>query len=445
MHRDNQEARGVNRRTAMKLAAGAGVAAAWTPRRAAAADVTLSAWTGYPELAPWYQACGEAYAKLNPGFKLNVLSTTLREHEQKLAAAMPTGTGPDLFDVGLILSINFVEAGLLKPNPPDIDKQFKSGAYAKVSLDQFTVEGKTYGLPILFSTAAMFWNKAMFREAGLTRAPENFTELMEYARKLVKIDSTGKMTRSGISLRLSGQGSGIAEKFRYVMEPAGGSLIVKTPSGKWHQGYDNDAGRNALKFYIDAVQTYHVDDPKILHDADAFVSGTTAMLFREAWVIGEIQKKAPNLEYDVAPIPPWTAGGVRKALVGQDGLFVSAKSRNQAAAYEFMKFLTTPENTVLLTQKSGWVGARTDVDWSPLLKQIPQYAGFTSPPKDIQYYVDPVISPWNEVESRLADLLPAAYTDPALKDNPQKVADFIHKAAMQTDAILKDADMYGTT
>ena len=38
------------------------------------------------------------------------------------------------------------------------------------------------------------------------------------------------MTRSGISLRLSGQGSGIGEKFRYVLEAAGGSLIEQTPS-----------------------------------------------------------------------------------------------------------------------------------------------------------------------------------------------------------------------
>jgi multiple sugar transport system substrate-binding protein len=435
---------GIGRRDALRLATGAGLAAA-AGRTARAADLTLSVWTGYPELAPWYQACADAYAKANPGFKLNILSTTLREHEQKLAAAMPTGTGPDLFDVGLILSISFIGSGLIKPNPPDIDKLLKSDAYREVSHSQFTVEGKSYGLPILIGGAALFWNKAMFREAGLSRAPESFTEVMDDARKLAKIDATGKMTRSGISLRLSGQGSGIAEKFRFLLEPAGGQLIAPTPSGKWHQNYDNDAGRAALKFYIDAVQTYHVDDPKILHDADAFVSGATAMLMREAWVIGEIQQKAPNLEYDVAPIPPWTPGGVRRTLMGQDGLYVSAKSHNMAAAYEFMKFLTTPENSVLLTQKSGWVAGRQDVDWSPLLKQIPQYAGFTSSPKDMQFYVDPVIEPWNEIESKFADLLPAAYVDPSLKDNPQKVAEFIHKAAMQADAILKDADMYGTS
>ena len=137
------------------------------------------------------------------------------------------------------------------------------------------------------------------------------------------------MTRSGISLRLSGQGSGIAEKFRFVLEPAGGSLIVKTPSGKWHNGFDNEAGRAALQFYVDAVQKDKVDDPKIQHDADAFVAGTTAMLFREAWVIGEIQQKNPSLDYGVVPIPSWTAGEPHKMLLQPWGIYVNGKSGNQ--------------------------------------------------------------------------------------------------------------------
>ena len=51
---------------------------------------------------------------------------------------------------------------------------------------------------------------------------------------------------------------------------------------------------------------------------------------------------------------------------------------------------------------------------------------------------------WNEIETKLADQLPGAYVDPSLKDNPQKVAEAIHKWATQTDAILKEADLYGT-
>ena len=291
----------IGRRGALQLAAGAG-AAALAGGPAAAADVTLAVWTGYPELEPWYKAIGEAYTKAK-GTKVTVFSTTLREHEQKLAAAVPTGTGPDVFDVGQILGITFIEAGLVKPNPASVDGLLKSGAYRKSSVEQFTTEGKTYGLPMLFSTPAMFWNKTMFKEAGLAGPPNTFQEKMAFAKKLTKFDASGKMIRSGMSLRLSGQGSGIAEKFRFILEPAGGTLIVPNGKGKFHQGYDNDAGRNALKYYVDAVQVEKVDDPKVQHDSAAFVAGNTAMLMREAWVIGEIKKQNPTLDYGVAPMP----------------------------------------------------------------------------------------------------------------------------------------------
>lgn len=430
----------LGRRSALQLAAAAGIAGA--SRKAAAADITLSVWTGYPELVPWYQAMGAEYTKAK-GTKVTVLSTTLREHEQKLAAAVPTGTGPDLFDVGQILAITFIEGELIKPNPPAVEALLKGGAYRKTSIEQFTVDGKTYGLPQLFSTPAMFWNKTMFKEAGLSGPPDTFQQKLDYAKKLVKFDATGKMVRSGMSLRLSGQGSGIAEKFRFILEPAGGTLIVPNGKGKYHQGYDNEAGRNALKYYVDVVQVAKVDDPKVQHDADAFVAGNTAMLMREAWVIGELKTKAPNLDYGVAPIPAWAGIGQKKTLLQHNGSWVNAKSKNLDATYDFQLFLASKDSCVKLTQMSGWVAARGDVDWSPLLKEIPQYKEFVSPSEGVTFYPEPVMGAWNEIESRLADKLPGAYIDPAMQD-PAKLAAFIKAAAAQTDQILKQNDLYGT-
>ena len=246
-------------------------------------------------------------------------------------------------------------------------------------------------------------------------------------------------------MRLSGQGSGIGEKFRFVLEPAGGSLVVRTPSGKWHNGYDNDAGRAALQFYVDAVQKYKIDDPKVPHDADAFAAENTAMLFREAWVIGEIQQKNPKLEYGVAPIPRWKAGGPYKMLVQPWGIYVNGKSGNKRAAWEFLTFLTNRENAVRLTTMTGWVSERQDVDWKPLLKDIPQFAVFVSPPKDVVFYVEPIFSVFDEVESKLADRLVPAYVDPSLNNAPDKVAQRIREMAAETDEILKGAGLYGMT
>jgi multiple sugar transport system substrate-binding protein len=438
----------IGRRTFLKLAAGTGLATAaglgfeW-PSSAAPA-VTLSLWTGYPELVPFYKAVASDYAQAHANVAVNVFSTSLREAEAKLSAAVPTGTGPDIFDIGTNISVKFIEGGLLDPNPDDIVQYMKSGAWDPSVVEFFSLGGKYYGLPLQDgSRASMFYNKAMLKEAGIAAPPSTFPELIDAARKLTKVDSTGKMTRSGISLRLSGQGSGIAEKFRFVLEPAGGSLITKTASGKYHNNYDNASGRAALQFYVDAVQKYKVDDPKIPHDANAFVSGATAMFFREAWVIGEIQDKNRTLDYGVVPIPRWRAGSPYKMLLQPWGIYVNGRSNNKTVSWDFLKFLTNKQNALRLTTMTGWVSERQDVDWKPLLAKTPQFAVFVSTPKDIVFYVEPVLSAWDEVETKLASRLTDAYVDPSLKDNPTKVAQTIHTMAAETDEILKSAGLYG--
>ena len=65
-------------------------------------------------------------------------STSLREAEQKLTAAVPTGTGPDIFDIGTNISVNFIDNNLIEPNPPDIDAHLKSGLWDKFTVDFFT-------------------------------------------------------------------------------------------------------------------------------------------------------------------------------------------------------------------------------------------------------------------------------------------------------------------
>jgi len=445
---DDHDGARVGRRTFLKLAAGAGLATAAGlgigSASSAASAVTLSLWTGYPELVPWYKAVATGYATSHPNVTVTVFSTSLREAEAKLSAAVPTGTGPDVYDIGTNISVKFIDGGLLDPNPPEIVQYMKSGVWDSSVVDFFNVGGKYYGLPLQDgSRASMFYNKTMFKEAGIAAPPTTFPDLIAAARKLTKIDSTGKMTRSGLSLRLSGQGSGIAEKFRFVLEPAGGSLIAKTKSGKYHNNYDNAAGRSALQFYVDAVQKYKIDDPKIPHDADAFVAGTTAMLFREAWVIGEIQQKNPTLDYGVVPIPRWRAGSPYRMLLQPWGIYVNGKSNNKSVSWDFLKFLTNAQNAVQLTSMTGWISERRDVDWKSLLAKTPQFGVFVSPPKGIVFYVEPVLSAWDEIETKLADRLVDAYVNPSLNNNPAKVAGTIHTMAAETDQILKTADLYG--
>jgi multiple sugar transport system substrate-binding protein len=424
------------------IAAASGSGLALAPS-SAAAEAKITYWTPNPELLPFLNLAGEAYRKLHPDVEFSFLGASAREAEQKLSAAVPTGTGPDAFDIGTNVSVNFIDAGLLTPNPPAIDQYLRSSAWNAPMVDYLTRNGKTYGLPIVQSNAAMYYNKAMFREAGISDPPSTFAELIDAARKLTTFDASGKMTRSGISLRLSGQGSGVAEKFWYVLGPAGGSIITQAPSGKWHNGYDNEAGRAALQFYVDAIQKYKIDDPKVQHDSDAFVAGKTAMLFRESWVIGEIASKNPSLEYGVAPIPRWSPASPYERFLQIFPVYVNGSSKNKDVAWDFIEFMTNRENALKMTSMAGWLSARQDVDWTPLLQKTPQFGGFLVPPKNTVFFLEPVLPVWDELETKMADKLVKAYADPAMAGDPAKVSDAIHQMAAETDQILKDSDLYG--
>ena len=60
--------------------------------------VTISIWTGYPEMEPSFKHAAEAYTKLHPNVKIETLSNQLREMEQKIAVSMASDTAGDIVE-----------------------------------------------------------------------------------------------------------------------------------------------------------------------------------------------------------------------------------------------------------------------------------------------------------------------------------------------------------
>ncbi|HHY45904.1 MAG TPA: extracellular solute-binding protein [Firmicutes bacterium] len=404
---------------------------------------TINIWTGFPELEPFYKWAGAEFAKSHPGVNFQVLSTSLREFEQKLTAAIPTGTGPDVFDVGPYIAIKLIDAGLLPPNPPEVDAHLKGGAWSKFSVDYVTIGGKTYGIPLMNgSRAALFYNKKMFREAGLdpNSPPATFPDLLQAATKLTKYDSAGNVVRSGHSMRISGGGSGLTEKFRFVLHNAGGDVIVPTGGGKWRNDLDNEAGQRALQYYIDSIHKYKVDDPQVRHDSEAFVTESTAMFLRESWVIGEIKSKNPKLEYGVAPMPKWERWDT---LAQPWSVYMSAEGAKSKEVREFINFLTGKEAAAKLVELSGWIPDRLDFDWQSLVKKTPQYQVFVNPPKGMGFFADPVMPAFDEVQTKVADRLVEAFLDKKLVNNQEGIKRVVHEIGGLIDSILKRYGAYG--
>ncbi|HHY46410.1 MAG TPA: extracellular solute-binding protein [Firmicutes bacterium] len=401
--------------------------------------IRLAIWSGYPEMAPFYQKVIEDYKKENPEVEVTFLTNPLREHEQKISAAIPANTAADIIETSTYVMQKFIDAGLIDPNPPKVDKFLKSGVYDPFYVTLNTSEGKTYGVPFFQGRQVMFWNTQMFKEAGLSHAPTTWEEVIDFSRKLAKYDAQGNLSRAGISLRKSGGGSGVTEKWWFWVYPAGGSIVEQVSKDKWRNGYDNDAGRSALKLYIDLIHKYKVDSHKIKADAEGFALQTHAMFTRESWVVGYMKQNAPSVQFDTAPLPKNKRAGTICTLMN---FYVTKSSKNPEAAWDFVLFMMRPEYQKYLLSKVGWFPCRTDVDYEEIYKQVPQYRAFMALPAGYQLYAYPSLACYDEIQTKLSERLIQAFLDASLVDNPGKIARVISDAARETDDILRANGVY---
>lgn len=404
------------------------------------APVTLNVWGGYPEVDPVYKAAGDAFKTTHPNVSFTVFSTDLRGFEQKLTTAIPSKTAGDVVVRTTNFLARFIDQGLLQPVPDDLKAAITGGGYNPAVVKDNTYSNGIWGVPLFTGGTAVFYNTDMYAEAGITEAPTSMDALIANAYKTYKKDSSGATTRSGWSLRLSGQGSGVAEKFWILLLQYGKTLIRETPegSGKWVAEYNGPEGVKLFQMYVDFLRD-GVDSQNIDHDAKAFETKVTAQFLRESWVIPEIASVAPDLVGHYTTVAPPVGD-----ILTVESMFVPAASPNAACAWEFIRFMRAQEQQINLLKVSGWLPARNDLDMSAFLAENPTYEGFLKRPANFQLTVTPPIAEFDEIETKLATHLVEGYADYAnLAGNPDKIQTLLNTWADETNQILKDNGHYG--
>ncbi|WP_139995359.1 extracellular solute-binding protein [Paenibacillus paridis] len=114
-------------------------------------------------------------------FKLEGIDEIVNR-DQKLKAEMAAGNPPDIFEVfgGADLNL-YVKANRMLDLTPIIDELGLKDKFA--SLDEFTVDGKVYGLPFGGYSEAIFYNKKIFSELGL-EIPTTWAQLLDVSGKI---------------------------------------------------------------------------------------------------------------------------------------------------------------------------------------------------------------------------------------------------------------------
>ena len=357
----------------MKTAAGAGVLVAAPPFVRAQGVTEISFFfpvaVGGP-ITKLIDAYAADFEKDNPGIKVKpIYAGTYQETIVKALTAHKGGTPPatsvllstDMFtliDEDAIVPIDeFVKS--------DADKKWLGSFFKGFMLNSQT-GGKTWGIPFQRSTVVLYWNKELFKEAGLDpeKAPANWEEQVAFAQKLTKGN-----TQWGIQIPSSGFPYWL---FQGLSTQA--DAILANDAGDTTY-YDKQGVIDALQYWIDLATKHKVHPPGIVEWGTTpkdFFEKKCAMMWTTTGNLTNVRSNA-KFPFGVAMLP---AGKRRGSPTGGGNFYISKKAPRgqQEAAFKFAQWLTTPERAAQWCVDTGYVAVRPDsFDTAVLKKYVSEF------------------------------------------------------------------------
>jgi sn-glycerol 3-phosphate transport system substrate-binding protein len=310
------------------------------------------------------------FEKENPGVKIKPVYTgTYQETIVKTLTAAKAGTPPT---IGVLLSTDMftlIDEGVVLPwddfAKSDADKAWIKAFYPGF-MENSQTEGKTWGIPFQRSTIVQYWNKDLFKAAGLDpeKPPRTWDELVEMGKKLTVKDASGKVTQWGVQIPTSG--------FPYWLFQAlttQNDVILANSAGT-KVTFNNPKVVQAAQFLLDLSKVHRIMPEGITEWGTTpkdFFEKKLAMMWTTTGNLTNVKANA-GFPFGVAPLPSKVRGG---SPTGGGNLYIFKQStpEQQAAALKFAKFLTTPERAADWGAKTGYVAVRPDAWDVPAMKE----------------------------------------------------------------------------
>ncbi|MBB2943602.1 multiple sugar transport system substrate-binding protein [Actinoplanes lutulentus] len=329
----------------------------------ASAAVTAEGTDDGSELTLWTRAPLELQAKAlvdayNKSHKNQVKLTIVPndDYVAKVGAAAGSGDLPDLFAADIVYVPNWTKAGLFS----DMTERIKLLPYAdKINQGHIkagTFDGKEYVLPFVLDLSVMFWNKALYKEAGLDPEKGPAT-LDEYKAHALAIQKLNKKDTYGTYFGGNCGGCGVFTWFpmvwasgEEVMDAEGTKSLLDGPAAqKVYSTFRElqDAGAIAPAAKDDTGATW----------VAAFQEGKIGVMPYPATLLPTAAK---TVDVGVAPIPGVSAGS-GSTFLGGDGIGISKDSKLSDQSWNFLAWLTSEAAQVDVLAANNSTVARTDL------------------------------------------------------------------------------------
>jgi multiple sugar transport system substrate-binding protein len=333
---------GMPRCLAALLAALLALASAGCQRSGHAITVVIAEYSK-DHTKPFWQALAEDYTK-QTGVKVDLRIVDWNSIDQQVSTMIQANQPPDVLNLNSFSS--YARDGLLYP-AGDVLSPATRDDFLEAFARGGQYGGQLYGLPILSSARAFFYNKDLFARAGLAAPPRTWDELLDAARKIQG---------------LGGGTIGYALPLGPEEAQAEWSIWMWNGGGDWKSGdrwtIDADANVQTLQFLADLANVHKVTqvNPGRTNRTDGafqlFKDGKVGMVMGFSPLAAQLDAEK-KVEYGVAAMPTRLAAAVTLGV--EDYLMAFKKKGNQEAVKKFLDLYYRPENIVRWISAEGFL------------------------------------------------------------------------------------------
>jgi len=327
--------------------------------------------TWLPEMVKLVDEAVIHFEREHPGIRIEQTRVSWNDAPAQLLTSILGGVSPDISHANPNIAAQFRHMGAYADLTDVIPADLKASFLPAVLYVIETPEGRIDGYPTEGSTWVFFYRKDLFNEAGLTKIPRTWDELLAASAAMTRdADGDGAVDQWGLAFPLRSEN---AVNYWTPWMCQAGSPVVKFEDGQWISYLDSPEALHGTQFMVDLVQKNKVMSDTVV-DMDSedvtngFIFGQFAIMINGAWTVDLLKKRAPELEGKWGTfLPPASSPGQRIVVKGHPNTFhVMEASRHKEEAIQFLNFFFTKGPTEAFTYADEFARIQKTISWTDL-------------------------------------------------------------------------------
>ncbi|HVD14123.1 MAG TPA: sugar ABC transporter substrate-binding protein [Actinomycetota bacterium] len=270
--------------------------------------------------------------------------------QDKLTTALASNNPPDVIELGNTQTAKFASSGALADLTGKVS-DLGGQNWLKAMTESGAWQGKQYGVPFYAANRVVIYRTDLFSKAGVS-APTSLDQWISDGQKLA---AANKSNGRFMPLYLPGQNWYFLSS---LIWDQGGDLAVKN-GDTWKGALDTQQAQAGIADYkqlFDSLSKAPADtDEATPQQFQVMAKGNIGMMIGLPWELNSAVGETPSLKSKLGafPIPSHTAGKTAPVFLGGSNLAVSAGSKQQDLAYEWLKLLAGEKYQTRLAKENG--------------------------------------------------------------------------------------------